>query len=108
MALEHRIVDQQKAVAAVLRAFGPLHQALPVGVQQGDAVGGLTVWFVGHIVGGAGKGVDGGHVRPQRPGQEARGHREVLVMRPRQPLAGRIGGCERGWAHHRVSLTPAR
>jgi hypothetical protein len=67
--------------------------------------------FVGKVVGGAGKGIDGRHMRARVMRQQPRGDRKILVMAPGIPDAGGVGIRYRVIDHslyHSVSGIPAR
>lgn len=80
-----------------------VEQALPL-AQAFEALP-LVGGFVREVVGGAGEGVDGADVRTEGLRQEPGGHREVLVVVPRDPLAVGVGLRE-GWANRSGRLAP--
>jgi hypothetical protein len=62
--------------------------------------------LVREVIRGARKRVDGSHVMSQGPRQQERRDREVFVVRPGDPFAGRVRLVE--VCHHSVSGTPCR
>jgi hypothetical protein len=70
-----------------------------------------TLPFVRKVVGGAGKGIDGGDVRARVARQQPRGDRKILVMASGIPDAGGVRIRYRVIDHslyHSVSGSPAR
>ena len=74
---------------AVVAGF---EQLLPGG--QCLVAAALEARLVCEVIGRAGKRVDRTDLRPQVRGQEARGHREVLVVVRRHPLAPAVAGLD--------------
>jgi hypothetical protein len=102
LAAANRVGDRDRDGLAAASRDRVVELALPR-IEPRDALRGRHRPFVGQIVGDPRPRVDGGQMPAERPGQQPRADREVLVVGGGDPPAFPVGRPEPGAAHECIS-----